>query len=105
MLLPSLSPVEIEVKTGRATSHWPGHSENQWPLAIKYVCMKMHKSKHCKYPANTVDTFLSQSRNPQVKLAKCRGKLFFHSFVFNSATYLWNHLDIAEDKTLLSLYR
>lgn len=31
-LLPSLSPVQIEVKTGRVISHWPGHSENPWLL-------------------------------------------------------------------------
>lgn len=101
----SLSPVQIEVKTGRVISHWPGHSENQWHLAINYGHMKIHKSKHCKHPANTADTFISQSRNRQAKLAKCRGNPFFHPFVFNCATYLWNHLDIAEDKTLLSLYR
>lgn len=101
----SFSPVQMEIKTGREISHWSGHSENQRPSTIKYMCMKMHKSKHCKYPPNTVDTFMSQSRNPQVKPAKCRGKPFFHPFVFNCATYLWNHLDIAEDKTLLSLYR
>lgn len=43
-LLPSLSLVQIEVKTSREKSHWPGHSENQRPSTIKYVCMKMTKA-------------------------------------------------------------
>ena len=46
------------------------------------VCMKMQKIKHCKYPANSADTFISQGRNPQVMLAKYSGKLFsIHLFL------------------------